>query len=62
MEKGSIIFIKGSGNEYYYLGFIADNGYIITILNNGYNDIPTYDSNSKNLTLMTSGYYYYLIK
>ena len=62
VAKGSIIFIKGSGNNNYYLGFINYDGYVTTMLNNGYNDIPTYDINSKKLTLMTSYYYSYLIR
>ena len=62
VAKGSIIFIKGSGNNNYYLGFINYDGYVTTMLSNGYNNIPTYDINSKKLTLMTSGYYSYLIR
>ena len=61
VAKGSIIFIKGSGNNNYYLGFIDYDGYVTTMLSNGYDNIPTYDINSKKLTLMTSGYYHYII-
>ena len=62
IEKGRIIIIKGSGNNNYYLGFINYDGSIGSILNNGYSEIPTYDSGNKKLSLMTSGYYSYLVR
>lgn len=60
VKSGSIIFIRGSGNDYYYLGFVCE-ARIITMLNNGYTVMPTYDYNSKQLTLMPGAYYYIII-
>lgn len=60
VKSGSIIFIRGSGNDYYYLGFVCK-ARIITMLNNGFTVMPTYDYNSKQLTLMPGAYYYIII-
>lgn len=60
VKSGSIIFIRGSGNDYYYFGFVCE-ARIITMLNNGFIVMPTYDYNSKQLTLMPGAYYYIII-
>ena len=62
VKKSSIIYISGSGNNNYYIGFIDINEDISRIVsNNIYDSYITYDKSSKTLSLPQNGYYLYCI-
>ena len=59
MSPGSLIFIKGSGNPQYYIGFLGYSDINTVVTNGSYN--PTYNKSTNTLTMPTIGYYYYSV-
>lgn len=56
---GALIFIKGSGNNNYYVGFINNSGYICAVITNNKLTGFDYDKSSNVLTMPTDTYYFY---
>ncbi len=61
VSQGSIIVVKGSGNNNYYFGFIANGLLRVVVSNNVYDYGIVYDANTKRLSMPTNDNYCYTI-
>lgn len=61
VKFGSLIFIKGSGNSNYYVGFVNISSDISAVITDGSYIGFAYDKSTNTLTMPTNTYYYYSI-
>lgn len=61
VKFGSLIFIKGSGNPNYYVGFVNISSDISAVITDGSYIGFAYDKSTNTLTMPTNTYYYYSI-
>lgn len=61
VKPGSLIFIKGSGNSNYYVGFVNISSDVIAVITDGSYTGFAYDKSTNTLTMPINTYYYYSI-
>ena len=61
VKPGSLIFIKGSGNSNYYVGFVNISSDVSAVITDGSYTGFAYDKSTNTLTMPTNTYYYYSI-